>query len=131
MTYAEYIEETKENCSKVLSDCSESELLDFEHIRKVLWEDDRVTGVVSGYCTSVKTSPSENIKGVLFDSQFLKDFNERDMNMQEVMAYGPDAIDMVARCLALKHISIRELVEHEQRRRIRHQREQRKNSLRD
>ena len=130
MTYAEYIEETKVNCSKVLADCSESELLDFEHIRKILWEDDRVTGVISGYCNSVRGTAAENIEGVLFDSKFLEDFNERNMNMQEVMAYGADAIDVVARCLALKHISIRELVEQEQQRRIRRQKEVRKASLR-
>ena len=46
-----------------------------------------------------------------------------NMNMQEVMAYGAEAIDVVARCLALKHISIRELVEKEQRNRRQRQRE--------
>ncbi len=123
MTYREYIEVTSGNCSKVLADCSAGELLDFEHLRKILWEDDRVTGVVSGYCTSSELSAAENIKDVLFDSEFLKDFNERNMNMQEVMAYGAEAIDVVARCLALKHISIRELVEKEQRNRRQRQRE--------
>lgn len=39
------------------------------------------------------------------------------MNMQEVVAYGPDAKDVVARCLFLKYISILELVEEEQERR--------------
>lgn len=131
MTYAEYIDETTDNCQKVLADCSAGELLDFEHLRRILWEDDRVTGVISGYCTSIKGSAAENIKDVLFDSQFLKDFNERNMNMQEVMAYGAEAIDMVARCLALKHISIRELVEQEQLRRRQMQREAaRKSALR-
>ena len=130
MTYEQYIEETRANCAKVLTDCSAGELLDYEHIRKILWEDDRVTGVISGYCTSVQNSAAENIEGVLFDSKFLEDFNDRDMNMQEVMAYGAEAIDVVARCLALKHISIRELVEQEQQRRIRRQKEARKASLR-
>lgn len=118
MTYQEYIEETGANCMKVLSDCSAGELLDLEHLRRILWEDDRVTGVISGYCTSVRGSAAENIEEVLFDEMFLADFNERKMNMQEVMAYGAEAIDVVARCLALKHISILELVEKEQNRRI-------------
>ena len=118
MTYEQYIEETKANCAKVLSNCSAGELLDVEHLRRLLWEDDRVTGVISGFCTSVNGNAAENIKDVLFDEDFLADFNERKMNMQEVMAYGAEAIDVVARCLALKHISILELVEQEQKRRI-------------
>ena len=130
MTYEQYIEETNANCMKVLSDCSAGELLDLEHLRKILWEDDRVTGVMSGYCTSVNGDASENIEDVLFDENFLADFNEREMNMQEVMAYGAEAIDVVARCLALKHISILELVEREQRRRIEKERQARRNSAR-
>lgn len=130
MTYEQYIEETNANCMKVLSDCSAGELLDLEHLRKILWEDDRVTGVMSGYCTSVNGDASENIEDVLFDENFLADFNEREMNMQEVMAYGADAIDVVARCLALKHISILELVEKEQQRRIEKNRQMRRNSAR-
>ena len=130
MTYEQYIEETKANCAKVLSNCSAGELLDVEHLRRLLWEDDRVTGVISGFCTSVNGDAAENIKDVLFDEDFLADFNERKMNMQEVMAYGAEAIDVVARCLALKHISILELVEQEQKRRIERNRQARKNSLR-
>ncbi len=130
MTYENYIEETTNNCMSVLADCSAGELLDVEHLRTLLWEDDRVTGVISGYCSSVNGTAAENIKDVLFDEQFLADFNEREMNMQEVMAYGAEAIDVVARCLALKHISILELVEREQRRRIEKERQARRNSAR-
>ena len=130
MTYEKYIEETTNNCMSVLADCSAGELLDVEHLRTLLWEDDRVTGVISGYCTSVNGTAAENIKDVLFDEQFLADFNEREMNMQEVMAYGAEAIDVVARCLALKHISILELVEREQRCRIEKERHARRNSAR-
>ena len=73
---------------------------------------------------------AENIKEVLFDEKFLADFNERNMNMQEIMAYGAEAIDVVARCLALKHISIKKLVEQERQRRSKKQREARNNSIR-
>ena len=45
MTYENYIEETTNNCMSVLADCSSGQLLDVEYIRKILWEDDRVTGV--------------------------------------------------------------------------------------
>lgn len=131
MTYDEYIDETTANCMDVLSDCSTGELLDIEYLRNILWEDDRVTGVISGYCTSVRGSAGENIKEVLFDEKFLKDFNERGMDMQKVMSHGPEAIDIVARCLALKHISILELVEREKRRRrIEQERQSRRNSAR-
>lgn len=122
MTYKEYIEDTFKNCMTVLSECPVGDLLDANHLRNLLWEDDRVTGVVSGFCTSVKNSVADNIKDVLFDPDFLKDLNARGMNMQNVMFNGPDAIDVAARCLALKHISIHELVKREQERR-RHERE--------
>ena len=39
------------------------------------------------------------------------------MNMQNVMINGPEAIDITARCLALKHISILDLIKREQERR--------------
>lgn len=130
MNYQQYIDETTDNCRKVLSDCSAGELLDLEHMRKILWEDDRVTGVISGRCSSVRGTPEENIKEVLFDPMFLQDFNEREMDMQYVMAFGAEAIDMVARCLALKHISMIELIEQEQQRRKQRQREARRISVR-
>ncbi len=130
MTYDEYIEETTENCRKVISNCSAGQLLATEYLRSILWEDDSITGVMSGYCTSLNGSAAEKIKDVLFDEKFLRDFNERGMNMQEVMAYGPEAIDVVARCLALKHISILELVEEEQERRRARQRAEYRDSAR-
>ena len=117
MTYQEYIEDTVKNCMTVLSECPTGDLLDANHLRNILWEDDRVTGVISGYCTSVKGTASDNIMEVLFDPDFLRDLNARGMNMQNVMFNGPDAIDIAARCLALKHISILDLVKHEQERR--------------
>ena len=130
MTYDEYIEETTENCRKVISNCSAGQLLATEYLRSILWEDDSITGVMSGYCTSLNGSAAEKIKDVLFDEKFLQDFNERGMNMQEVMAYGPEAIDVVARCLALKHISILELVEEEQEKRHERQRAEYRDSAR-
>ena len=131
MTYEQYIEETTCNCSRVLMDCSAGQLLDVEYVRNILWEDDRVTGVYSGHCASVQGSAADNIKDVLFDEKFLRDFNERGMDMQEVMAYGAEAIDVVARCLALKHISILKLIEQEQQRRRQRQRDAaRKGALR-
>lgn len=125
MTYDEYISETEKNCRTVLSECTAKELGEIEHLKRTLWEDDRVTGVYNGYCTSVSGTPSELIKGVLFDKQFLADFNEHDLNMQTVMAYGPEAVDVVIRCLSLKHINVVELAEREK---IRRQKEARSNS---
>ena len=70
------------------------------------------------------------IVALLFAEKFLRDFNERGMDMQEVRAYGAEAIDVVARCLALKHISIKKLVEQERQRRNKKQRDARCNSVR-
>ena len=123
MTYEQYIEETRANCAKVLSDCTNRQLENIEYLRRILWEDDKVTGVISGVCSSMKGKAAENIKDVLFNNQFLADFNSVGLNMQNVMAYGPEAIDVVARCLALKHISINDLVEEEREKRLRREAE--------
>ena len=130
MTYDQYIEATKKNCMTVLADCDNEELENIEHLRKILWEDDRVTGVIGGYCTSMEGNAAENIKGTLFNKKFLKDFNEHNLNMQTIMAYGPEAVDVVIRCLCLKHISILELVEKERQRRIKREKEAHTNAVR-
>jgi hypothetical protein len=128
MTYDEYIAETKENCKSVLADCSFGELEDIERLRKLLWEDDRVTGVISGFCTSTKGNAQDLIKDVIFDDRFLEDFNKHELNMQSVMAYGPEAIDVVIRCLSLKYISIVELAEKERVKRSQKDKEARRYS---
>ncbi|MCR4557856.1 MAG: hypothetical protein K5779_08550 [Saccharofermentans sp.] len=117
MTYADYINETTQNCIKVISECSANDIADADHVKEFLWVDDRVTGIISGRCTSLKGSAEENIQDVLFDEEFLKDFTEDKMDMQVTMTMGPEAIDAVARYLALKHISIVELIENERKRR--------------
>ncbi|MDY6338788.1 MAG: hypothetical protein SPL61_04055 [Saccharofermentans sp.] len=129
MTYEEYIAETVKNCRKVLADCSIGELMGIDYLRQILWEDDRVTGVVSGYCTSLEGSAAEKIQGVLFNNEFLADFNEHNLNMQEVMAYGPEAVDIVIRCLALNHINIVQLAEEEHERRMEKERRERNYSF--
>ena len=130
MTYDEYIAATKKNCMMVLEDCDNEELENIEHLRRILWEDDKVTGVIGGYCTSTEGNAAENIKGTLFNKEFLKDFNEHNLNMQTIMAYGPEAVDVVIRCLCLKHISILELVEKERQRRIKREKEAHTNAVR-
>lgn len=130
MTYDEYIAETTKNCMKALADRTNRELENIELIRRILWQEDRVTGVINGICSSMKGKAAENIKGVLFNNLFLKDFNEVGLNMQNVMAYGPEAIDVVARCLALKHININKLIEEERERRRRRESESKKCSVR-
>lgn len=57
----------------VLSECSYDELFDLEHIKKLLWEDDRVTGVFTGCCSSTKEGITAHIEEVLYDDSFLRD----------------------------------------------------------
>ena len=130
MTYADYIDETTENCKKVLSECSESDLSNDKKIMNFLASDDRVTGAYSGHCTSMKGSAEENIKDVLFDEEFLKDFNDRGMDMQDTMNNGPEAVDAIARYLALKHISLIELIKNERKRRAEKDRQAKSNTVR-
>ena len=117
MTYAEYKKDTYDNCMKVLEDCGDKELVLLDHLKQLLYEDDRVTGVMSGKCSSANATVLSNISEILFDEAFLKDFNAHGLNMQTVMAYGAEAIDVAARCLALSHISVRDLAAQEAQRR--------------
>ena len=120
---------TNDTVLPVLADCDIEELENIEYLRKILWEDDKVTGVYGGYCTSAEGNAAENIKGTLFNKEFLKDFNEHNLNMQTIMAYGPEAVDVVIRCLCLKHISILELVEKERESRSAKEKDTRRNSV--
>ena len=117
MTYAEYKKDTFDNCMKVLEDCGDSELVMLDHLKRLLYEDDNVTGVMSGRCSYANSTVLSNINEILFDEEFLADFNKHGLNMQTVMAYGAEAIDVAARCLALSHISVRELATKEAQRR--------------
>ena len=117
MTYAEYKKDTFDNCMKVLEDCGDSELVMLDHLKRLLYEDDNVTGVMSGRCSSANSTVLSNINEILFDEEFLADFNKHGLNMQTVMAYGAEAIDVAARCLALSQISVRELATKEAQRR--------------
>ena len=118
MTYREYIKATYDNCKKALSDCTMDQLSDLEKVKRILWEDDRVTGAVSGRCASVDDETLTRFEEVLFDSEFIKDFNAYDLNMQRVMANGVTAVDVAARCLALSHVNVQELAQKEYERRI-------------
>ena len=117
MTYAEYKKDTFDNCMKVLEDCGDSELVMLDHLKRLLYEDDNVTCVMSGRCSYANSTVLSNINEILFDEEFLADFNKHGLNMQTVMAYGAEAIDVAARCLALSHISVRELATKEAQRR--------------
>lgn len=128
MTYDEYIADTTKNCKEVLTECLNTELENIEYLRRILWEDDRVTGVHRGFCTSASGKATERIKGTLFNKEFLADFNEHNLNMQEIMFYGAEAVDVVIRCLALKHISVVKLAEKERERRLQREKEIRRNS---
>ena len=117
MTYAEYKKDTYDNCMKVLEDCGDNELVALDHLKRLLYEDDRVTGVMSGKCSSANATVLSDISEILFDEAFLEDFNAYGLNMQTVMAYGAEAIDVAARCLSLSHISVRDLAAQEAQRR--------------
>jgi len=118
MTYKEYIKVTGDNCVKVISELTMDHLSDLERLKVLLWKDDRITGVVSGHCASRDVSAAECIKDVLFDKEFLQDFNANELNMQTMMQRGAEAIDITARCLALTHVNVKELADKEYSRRI-------------
>ncbi len=117
MTYSEYKKDTLLNCMTVLSECSYNELFELEHVKRLLWEDDRVTGVFSGHCTSSNEDIIRQIDSVLFDQSFICDAIECDLSLWITMNSSPDMIDVTIRCVCLLQFNIFELVSWEIQRR--------------
>lgn len=113
MTFDQYIEDTRKNIRLAMKDCSTEELYSVDHLRRMFWEDDSVTGVASGHCTAAGASAADLIKDVLFDDKFLAEVNRNGFNMQSIMADGPDMVDVAARCIALSVINLTELANEE------------------
>ena len=119
MTYPEYKYATIHNCMSVLSECSYDELFDLEHIKRLLWGDDRVTGVFSGCCSSTTEGITAHIDEVLYDDSFLRDAHICGIDHYVMMNASVLLIDVTVRCICLLQINILELVNMEIHRRNR------------
>ena len=68
-----------------------------------LWTDDGVTGNGSGSYTMCRDTAAEYAGEVLFDPDFVEECECMCIDMGNLLAEGPEAVDVTARCLALEH----------------------------
>lgn len=66
-----------------------------------LWTDDGVTGNGSGSYTMCAATAAEYAGEVLFDEDFIAECNDACIDLGRLLADGPEAVDVTARCLAL------------------------------
>ena len=76
----------------------------WEEAYDALWVDDAVTGNGSGSYTFSTARALDNVRGLLGDPGFAGELEDAGLG-PEVWAMAPEAIDVVARCLALGCVS--------------------------
>lgn len=69
-----------------------------------LFVDDSVTGNGSGSYTFNAARARENVRGLLYDDEFMSEAEGAGIGV-EVFGRGPEAVDVIARCLALGCVS--------------------------
>lgn len=65
-----------------------------------LFVDDSVTGNGSGSYTFNAAKARENVRGLLYDGEFMGEAEGAGFGI-DVFKRGPEAVDVIARCLAL------------------------------
>ena len=88
----EYIEEEYSNCR------------DWDEMSEWLFVSDHVTGNGSGSYTFSRAQAAENVAGIVFDPGVLELFRSYGYDHMPVED-GPEAVDVIARCLALGEVS--------------------------
>lgn len=73
----------------------------FEGVYDEMFIDDSITGNGSGSYTFCTYTARENVKDLIWDEDFLDRLHEYDMTLESIMKDGPEAIDVIARCIAL------------------------------
>ena len=112
MDFNDYIEETRTNARAAIV-----ELLTYDHnmdhddIYDSLFTDDSVTGNGSGSFTFNTYKAQENVADLIWDDDFIDVLHEYGYESVPV-EQGPEALDVIARCLALSYVDIDELIEY-------------------
>ena len=77
---------------------------DFDDVYDALFLDDSVTGNGSGSYTFNAYQAAENVAGVIFDDEFADEL--RGLGYDHIpVEDGPEALDVIARCVALGMVS--------------------------
>lgn len=111
MKFQDYIDETRENAIEVIEqgdydyiiqDADDAEEA-AEKIADELWIDDGVTGNGSGSYTFSRAKAQENTAELVWDEDFIFELEGLAFGF-EVFKKGAEAVDVIARCLALSHV---------------------------
>lgn len=102
MTFNDYIEEVRADglawIEEVYRDYD-----NFYDLHDDMWTEDSITGNGSGSYTFNYLVARQNVAELIWDDDFLSELREMDMNLADLMEQGPEAVDVVARCLALAY----------------------------
>ena len=103
MTWDEYIEQVTSDAEDVISWGEYDDCKDLEEVEERLFVDDAVTGHGSGsyYCNSYKASQA--VAELVFDDDFTSELRGIGYDLGEAVEQGPEALDVIARCLALPY----------------------------
>lgn len=109
MTFEDYKRETLENAINAAAEWAEwaCEYPDEDEFESMFYDlecNDSVTGNGSGSFTFSTFQAQENIKDVLFDSEFLEYVEDMGLDICDLLKQGAEAVDVVARCAALEAV---------------------------
>lgn len=109
MKFRDYIDAVTEDARQVIEYGQYDNLIEgatdvdetTDEVRDELWTDDAVTGNGSGSYTFCRDTAAEYAGEVLFDEDFIAECTSAGIDLGRLLADGPEAVDVTARCLAL------------------------------
>ena len=103
MTWEDYLDEVAADAREWIEE-EYSNCRDWDEMSELLFFSDHVTGNGSGSYTFSQAQSAENVAGIVFDPDVFELFRSYGYDHVPVEE-GPDAVDVIARCLALGEVS--------------------------
>lgn len=103
MTWEDYLDEVAADARECIEE-EYSNCRDWDEMSELLFVSDHVTGNGSGSYTFSRAQAAENVGGIVFDLDVLELFRSYGYDHVPVEE-GPEAVDVIARCLALGEVS--------------------------
>lgn len=102
MSFADYEEQVLRDASEAIAEGA-GWYGSWEEMADALFLDDSVTGNASGSYTFDAAAALENVRGLMGDEGFAAEAGGAGYG-PELLALDPEALDVIARCLALGHV---------------------------
>lgn len=103
MNWDEYMSTVKSDALDVIGEIGK-DYEEWEELYDALFVDDSVTGNGSGSYTMSSAKAAENVAGIIWDEEFAERCKEYGYDGVPT-DQGPEAVDVIARCLALGELS--------------------------